>query len=111
MIATIGIRDSGTAVATAARTLPTAPWPRFSMLPNHSIAFVKRSAPASRIAKLAGRRTAELTNGHKFFVVRVDRHSELTVAATRLLRDFRVPDPRRGDGWQRQPIGRRTTCS
>jgi len=31
------------------------------MLPNHSMALVKRSAPASRIAKLDGRRIAELT--------------------------------------------------
>ena len=58
-IATIGISDSGSAVATAASTLPTAPCPSPTMLPNHSIAFVKSSAPASRIAKLAGSRIAE----------------------------------------------------
>src|SRR3712207_2395549 len=61
MMATTGISDSGRAVATAARMLPTAPSPTPSLAPNHSIAFVKSSAPASRIAKLAGRRTAELT--------------------------------------------------
>ena len=61
MSATIGISDSGSAVATAARRLPTAPWPSPTMLPNHSIAFVKRRAPARRMAKLAGSRTAELT--------------------------------------------------
>jgi hypothetical protein len=61
MIATIGISDSGRAGATAARTLPTAPSPRPTLLPNHSIPFVKRSAPARRIAKLGGRRTTELT--------------------------------------------------
>src|SRR3954453_23782865 len=85
MIATIGIRDSGTAVATAASTLPTAPWPRFSMLPNHSIAFVKRSAPASRIAKLAGRRMAELTDARVLPVAggssyRVDRRGDAIAA-------------------------------
>lgn len=61
MIATTGMSDSGSAVATAANRLPTAPWPGSSLLPNHSMPFVKRSAPARRIAKLAGRRTAELT--------------------------------------------------
>jgi hypothetical protein len=32
-----------------------------SLLPNHSIAFVNSSAPARRIAKLAGSRTTDLT--------------------------------------------------
>src|SRR5688572_22607914 len=46
MIAMIGIIVSGSAVPTAARTLPTIPSPKPSFLPNHSIPFVKSSAPA-----------------------------------------------------------------
>ena len=43
-----GISVSGSAVATAARTLPTAPSARFSLWPNHSMPLVNSSA-ASRI--------------------------------------------------------------
>ncbi|OOO01266.1 MAG: hypothetical protein USCGTAYLOR_02535 [Chromatiales bacterium USCg_Taylor] len=46
MIAMIGIIVSGSAVPTAARTLPTMPWPSPSLRPNHSIAFVNSSAPS-----------------------------------------------------------------
>ena len=55
MIATIGISVSGIAVPTAARMLPVAPSPRSSLLPAHSTAFVKTSAPARITAKLAAR--------------------------------------------------------
>ena len=45
MMAMTGIRVSGNAVATAARTLPTAPSPKFRRWPNHSMPFVNSSAP------------------------------------------------------------------
>ncbi len=51
-IATTGINDSGIAVATAASTLPTAPWPRPSCTPAHSTALVNTNAPATITAKL-----------------------------------------------------------
>jgi hypothetical protein len=60
-MAVIGIRDSGSAVATAASRLPTAPCASSSFAPSHSIAFVNRSAPASTIITLTGRRTIVLT--------------------------------------------------
>ena len=44
-MAITGMSVSGIAVATAARTLPTAPSARLSRCPNHSIPFVKSSAP------------------------------------------------------------------
>ncbi len=44
-IAMIGMSVSGSAVPTAARTDPTAPSARFRERPNHSIPFVKSSAP------------------------------------------------------------------
>ena len=43
-IATSGIIVSGSAVPTAARTLPTAPSARFSLWPNHSMPLVNSSA-------------------------------------------------------------------
>ena len=52
-----GIRVSGIAVATAARTLPTAPSARFSRWPNHSMPFVNSSAAIRMIASDATRRT------------------------------------------------------
>ena len=56
MIATIGIRVSGIAVPTAARTLPVAPSPRLRRCPSHSTALVNINAPARITAKLAMRR-------------------------------------------------------
>jgi len=53
--ATTGIRDSGSAVPTAASRLPTAPCPRSSRWPNHSTALVNSSAPPTISAKLARR--------------------------------------------------------
>src|SRR6185437_2245566 len=50
--ATTGISDSGSAVATAASTLPTAPWPRPRRTPTHSIALVNTNEPATMTAKL-----------------------------------------------------------
>ncbi len=52
-----GISVSGMAVATAARTLPTAPSARFSLWPNHSMPFVKSSAATRMIASETMRRT------------------------------------------------------
>ena len=52
MMAMIGISDSGIAVATAASTLPTAPWPRPRRRPAHSTALVNTAAPATITAKL-----------------------------------------------------------
>ena len=53
--ATIAISVSGVAVPTAARTLPTAPSPRLSLWPIHSIALVNSNAPERTIAKLTMR--------------------------------------------------------
>ena len=52
MMAITGISDSGIAVATAASTLPTAPWPRPRRRPAHSTALVNTAAPATITAKL-----------------------------------------------------------
>lgn len=52
-IATTGIVDSGSAVATAARMLPTAPCPRLSRVPAHSTALVNTTAPARIMTKLS----------------------------------------------------------
>src|SRR5919112_3048854 len=46
-MATMGIIVSGSAVPTAARRLPTAPWPRFRRSPMISTAFVKSAAAPS----------------------------------------------------------------
>jgi hypothetical protein len=62
MIATTGISDSGIAVATAASTLPTAPWPRPSRRPAHSTALVNTAAPATITAKLTTSRTPATIN-------------------------------------------------
>ena len=45
-MAMIGIIVSGSAVPTAARTDPTAPWASSSLRPNHSIPLVNSSAPS-----------------------------------------------------------------
>jgi hypothetical protein len=50
-----GITDSGSAVATAARMLPTAPAPRSRRAPAHSTAFVKTTAPPRSAAKAPAR--------------------------------------------------------
>ena len=61
-IATSGIIVSGSAVPTAARTLPTAPSARFSLWPNHSMPLVNSSAATrmttqrDRAARSAGSR-------------------------------------------------------
>ena len=55
-IAMIGIIVSGSAVPTAARTEPTAPSASSSFRPNHSMPFVKSSAPI-RITMSARTRT------------------------------------------------------
>ena len=52
-----GISVSGIAVATAARTLPTAPSARFSRWPNHSMLFVNSSAATRMTASDPMRRT------------------------------------------------------
>ena len=52
-----GISVSGIAVATAARTLPTAPSARFSRWPNHSMPFVNSSAAIRMTASETTRRT------------------------------------------------------
>ena len=52
-MAMTGISVSGMAVATAARTLPTAPSARFSLWPNHSIPLVNSSAAIRMIARRA----------------------------------------------------------
>ena len=56
-MAMTGISVSGMAVATAARTLPTAPSARFSRWPNHSIPLVNSSAAIRMIASEPIRRT------------------------------------------------------
>ncbi len=53
-MATIGIMVSGSAVPTAASTLPTAPWPSFSLPPRISTAFVNSDA-ATRMTASANR--------------------------------------------------------
>ena len=50
-IAMIGMTVSGSAVPTAARTLPTAPSPRCSLRPNHSTPLQKSSHPARMTRK------------------------------------------------------------
>jgi len=45
-IATMGMSVSGVAVPSAARMLPVAPSLMRSLMPSHSIPFVKTSAPA-----------------------------------------------------------------
>ena len=49
----IGIIVSGRAVPTAARTEPTAPSASSSFRPNHSMPFVKSSAPSRMIDERA----------------------------------------------------------
>jgi hypothetical protein len=51
MIAISGIIVSGIAVPKAARTLPTAPWPRPRRTPTHSTPLVKSSAAKRMRAK------------------------------------------------------------
>ena len=62
MTAMTGISDSGIAVATAARTLPTAPWPRPRRRPAHSTALVNTAAPATITAKLTTSSTPATMN-------------------------------------------------
>ena len=61
-MATTGIMVSGSAVPTAASTLPTAPWPRFSLSPRISTALVN-SAAATTMA------TAESTSSTTIIVI------------------------------------------
>ena len=56
-IAITGMSVSGMAVATAARTLPTAPSARFSLWPSHSMPFVKSSAAIRMITSEPTSRT------------------------------------------------------
>ena len=56
-IAMIGIIVSGSAVPTAASTDPTAPSARSSLRPNHSMLFVKSSAPSRMMKKAPISRT------------------------------------------------------
>jgi hypothetical protein len=56
-IAITGMTDSGSAVATAASRLPTAPWARPSRTPAHSTALVKKNAPTTIRTKETARRT------------------------------------------------------
>jgi hypothetical protein len=62
MMAMTGISDSGIAVATAASTLPTAPWPRPRRRPAHSTALVNTAAPTTITAKLATSSTPATMN-------------------------------------------------
>src|SRR4051794_37234016 len=67
-IATIGIIVSGSAVPTAASTLPTAPSARFSLCPNHSMPLVKSSDPpritTSPIARMPRSMTSFMDEGY-----------------------------------------------
>ena len=55
-----GMMVSGSAVPTAARTLPTAPSPRFSLRPNHSMPLTNNSQPARITAKATMRRKNDI---------------------------------------------------
>ncbi len=59
-IAMSGMMVSGSAVPTAARTLPTAPSPRFSFRPNHSMPLTNNSQPARITAKATMRRKKDI---------------------------------------------------
>ncbi len=59
-MAMMGMSVSGSAVPTAARTLPTAPSPSSYRRPNHSTPLVKSSADARMIARAMMRSTTDI---------------------------------------------------
>ena len=78
-IATIGMSVSGIAVPTAARIEPTAPSPRFNRWPIHSMAFVKRRAPARITANEMRRRMRGGTPASTY----LDHHRRFLVCSLR----------------------------
>ena len=85
-IAITGMSVSGMAVATAARTLPTAPSARFSLCPSHSMPFVKSSAAIRMIASEPTSRTMSTSEDYLQWPERSrrpkvspDRHADRSV--------------------------------
>src|SRR5215211_3002727 len=99
-IATIGISVSGIAVPTAAKRLPVAPSPSPSRCPDHSIAFVNRSAPERITAKLASSQTTSISRSSHLREEEGDPEDRVEAEELHALEPVRDPVARRDIGDQ-----------